>query len=199
MILQGREIDEPGPDRGVVFQDFAQLFPWRTALGNVSFGLEMKGVGDSPASWAKGEVFLAERAARSLGASAIWTPANFGPIRRGLPRVVTIHDLYFLDAPGHHFDVAGEARIRDVALQLQQRGQLNRADGVVDEILLLVGQPLGLLFQGLAPGLQLAKRPENKGKQIVAIIPSSSERYLSTWLFADVNTESDSVDDLIKA
>jgi NitT/TauT family transport system ATP-binding protein len=29
----------------VVFQDFAQLFPWRTALGNVAFGLEMKGVG----------------------------------------------------------------------------------------------------------------------------------------------------------
>jgi NitT/TauT family transport system ATP-binding protein len=28
-----------------VFQDFAQLFPWRTALGNVAFGLEMKGVG----------------------------------------------------------------------------------------------------------------------------------------------------------
>ena len=34
-----------GTDRGVVFQDFAQLFPWRTALGNVMFGLEMKGVG----------------------------------------------------------------------------------------------------------------------------------------------------------
>ena len=34
-----------GQDRGVVFQDFAQLFPWRTALGNVTFGLEMKGVG----------------------------------------------------------------------------------------------------------------------------------------------------------
>jgi NitT/TauT family transport system ATP-binding protein len=33
-----------GLDRGVVFQDFAQLFPWRTALGNVTFGLEMKGV-----------------------------------------------------------------------------------------------------------------------------------------------------------
>ena len=27
----------------MVFQDFAQLFPWRTALGNVTFGLEMKG------------------------------------------------------------------------------------------------------------------------------------------------------------
>jgi NitT/TauT family transport system ATP-binding protein len=33
-----------GLDRGIVFQDFAQLFPWRTALGNVAFGLEMKGV-----------------------------------------------------------------------------------------------------------------------------------------------------------
>jgi ABC-type nitrate/sulfonate/bicarbonate transport system ATPase subunit len=31
-------------DRGIVFQDFAQLFPWRTALGNVAFGLEMKGM-----------------------------------------------------------------------------------------------------------------------------------------------------------
>ena len=27
-----------------MFQDFAQLFPWRTALGNVTFGLEMKGM-----------------------------------------------------------------------------------------------------------------------------------------------------------
>ena len=27
-----------------MFQDFAQLFPWRTARGNVEFGLEMRGV-----------------------------------------------------------------------------------------------------------------------------------------------------------
>lgn len=30
--------------RGVVFQDFAQLFPWRTAQRNVEFGLEVRGV-----------------------------------------------------------------------------------------------------------------------------------------------------------
>ena len=45
--------------------------------------------------------------------------------------------------------------------------------------------------------LELAKRPENKGKQIVVIIASSSERYLSTWLFADVSAESDTLDDLL--
>jgi NitT/TauT family transport system ATP-binding protein len=43
--IAGRKVNGHGLDRGVVFQDFAQLFPWRTALGNVTFGLEMKGVG----------------------------------------------------------------------------------------------------------------------------------------------------------
>src|SRR6478672_6402223 len=42
--IGGKPVTGSGMDRGVVFQDFAQLFPWRTALGNVMFGLEMKGV-----------------------------------------------------------------------------------------------------------------------------------------------------------
>jgi NitT/TauT family transport system ATP-binding protein len=45
ILIGGQAISGLGLDRGVVFQDFAQLFPWRTALGNVSFGLEMKGIG----------------------------------------------------------------------------------------------------------------------------------------------------------
>ena len=36
-------------NRGVVFQDFAQLFPWRTARQNVEFGLEMRRVGQGDA------------------------------------------------------------------------------------------------------------------------------------------------------
>jgi cysteine synthase A len=39
----------------------------------------------------------------------------------------------------------------------------------------------------------VAKRPENKGKCIVVIIPSPAERYLSSWLFADISVESDEV------
>jgi NitT/TauT family transport system ATP-binding protein len=42
--IAGQRVTGRGLDRGMVFQDFAQLFPWRTALGNVCFGLEMKGV-----------------------------------------------------------------------------------------------------------------------------------------------------------
>ncbi len=68
--------------------------------------------------------------------------------------------------------------------------QVNQLDGI----------PIGISSGAITwAALQLAKRPENKGKQIVAVIPSSTERYLSTWLFADVNTESDSLDDLVPA
>jgi len=42
--IGGKAISGHGLDRGIVFQDFAQLFPWRTALRNVAFGLEMKGM-----------------------------------------------------------------------------------------------------------------------------------------------------------
>jgi cysteine synthase A len=68
--------------------------------------------------------------------------------------------------------------------------QVNQVDGI----------PVGI-SSGAAiwTAIQLAKRPENKGKQIVVIVPSSSERYLSTWLFADVSAESDSIDDLFSS
>jgi ABC-type nitrate/sulfonate/bicarbonate transport system ATPase subunit len=42
--IGGEPVTSRSMDRGIVFQDFAQLFPWRTALRNVTFGLEMKGV-----------------------------------------------------------------------------------------------------------------------------------------------------------
>jgi ABC-type nitrate/sulfonate/bicarbonate transport system ATPase subunit len=35
-------VNGSGGNRGFVFQDFAQLFPWRTAQGNVEFGLEVR-------------------------------------------------------------------------------------------------------------------------------------------------------------
>jgi cysteine synthase A len=80
--------------------------------------------------------------------------------------------------------------------------RVKEADGgpVSKQVNTLDGIPVGI-SSGAAiwAGIQLAKRPENKGKQIVVIVPSSSERYLSTWLFADISAETDSIDDLVPA
>ena len=62
----------------------------------------------------------------------------------------------------------------------------------------LDGIPVGI-SSGAAiwAAIQVAKRPENKGKQIVVIVPSSAERYLTSWHYADLSDESDSIDDLL--
>ena len=42
LAANGREVVGPGPDRAMVFQEYA-LFPWMTVEANVAFGLELKG------------------------------------------------------------------------------------------------------------------------------------------------------------
>jgi cysteine synthase A len=68
------------------------------------------------------------------------------------------------------------------------------------EVNQLDGIPIGVSSGAIVwAALQIAKRPQNAGKIVVAVVPSSSERYLSTWLFADVNAESDDINSLLAA
>jgi cysteine synthase A len=80
--------------------------------------------------------------------------------------------------------------------------QVNEDDSgpISKEVNRLDGIPVGI-SSGAAiwAALQVAKRPENKDKTIVVIVPSSAERYLSAWLFADVDVNSDNVAEWIPA
>lgn len=71
----------------------------------------------------------------------------------------------------------------------------------VDEIITVTNEDAGLLarrlareegiFVGISSGaamwaaIEVAKRPESKGKVIVVVLPDTGERYLSTWLFKE--------------
>jgi len=72
---------------------------------------------------------------------------------------------------------------------------------IIDEVIKVTNDDAGILarrlakeegiFVGISSGaaawaaIELAKRKENKGKLIVAILPDTGERYLTTWLFED--------------
>ncbi len=74
---------------------------------------------------------------------------------------------------------------------------LNR--GIIDEVITVSNEDAGAtarklareegILAGISSGaalwasLEVAKRPESEGKLIVAILPDTGERYLTTWLF----------------
>jgi NitT/TauT family transport system ATP-binding protein len=43
IILEGRQIEETSGQAGLIFQEYA-LFPWRTVIDNITFGLEIKNI-----------------------------------------------------------------------------------------------------------------------------------------------------------
>jgi NitT/TauT family transport system ATP-binding protein len=48
VLLDGKHVEGPGPDRGMVFQGYT-LFPWLTVKKNVMFGMLAKGEGNAKA------------------------------------------------------------------------------------------------------------------------------------------------------
>jgi cysteine synthase A len=159
---------------------------WRDTDGKVDF--VVSGIGTGGTITGVGEVLKQKKA----GVKIIAVEPDASPVLSG-------------GAPGPHklqgigagfVPAVLNTKVYDEVIRVKEADsgpvskQVNSLDGI----------PVGI-SSGAAiwAALQLAKRPENKGKQIVAIIPSSAERYLSSWLFADVNVESDNIDDLVPA
>ena len=157
---------------------------WRDTDGKVDF--LVSGVGTGGTITGIGEVLKARKA----GVKIIAVEPDSSPVLSG-------------GAPGPHklqgigagfVPAVLNTKIYDEVIRVKEADsgpvskQVNQLDGI----------PVGISSGAMIwAALQVAKRPENKGKQIVVIVPSSSERYLSSWLFADIGIESDSVEDLM--
>lgn len=76
--------------------------------------------------------------------------------------------------------------IIDKVLQISDDEAISTARELMEKEGILAGISSGA---AIAAAVKLVALPEYKGKNIVVILPSSGERYLSTALFADINAE----------
>ncbi len=74
-----------------------------------------------------------------------------------------------------------DTEILDEVMPISAEAAYEAARGIAREEGFLVGISSGA---ALAAGIELAKRIENKGKNIVVLLPDTGDRYLSTELFA---------------
>ncbi len=159
---------------------------WRDTDGQVDF--VVAGVGTGGTITGVAEVLKARKP--GLKAVAV-EPAKSAVISGGPPGP---HKLQGLGA-GFIPDNLN-VKVLDETIMVQEEDsapltkEINRLDGI----------PVGISSGAVAwAALQIAKRPENRGKLVVAVMPSCCERYLSSWLFADISVESDSIEDWLRA
>jgi cysteine synthase A len=85
----------------------------------------------------------------------------------------------------HLKDAAGKAQIAE-SIQVSNDDAFTMARRLAKEEGILCGISSGA---NVVAAIEVAKRPENKGKLIVTIAPSTGERYLSTPLAAEARSE----------
>lgn len=148
--LNGVPVVEPGPERGVVFQEVG-LFPWLTVQANVEFGLKMSGVPRRERS---------ERARSTLALTRMDKFANRYPNelsggmkqRVGLARVLANDpQVLLMDEPFGALDAQTRRMMQDELLQVWQQTKKTVLfiTHSVDEALLLADR---VIVMTAAPG-----------------------------------------------
>ncbi|HVS50974.1 MAG TPA: ABC transporter ATP-binding protein [Opitutaceae bacterium] len=124
VIVEGREISGPGPDRGVVFQSPC-LLPWLTALDNVLLGIDRVFASASQAERRELAGYFLELV--GLGGALHKKPRELSQGMRqrvGLARAFALSPkMLLLDEPFGMLDSLTRIELQDVLLQLWSRDQ----------------------------------------------------------------------------
>lgn len=150
ITVDGRTRLEPGPDRAVVFQEFDQLFPWRTVLDNVAYPLRVNGSKRREAA-ARARDFIQ---LTGLGAAADRYPYQLSggmKQRVAIARALALDPaMLLMDEPFGSLDMITRARLQQELNGIIERTHttlllvthsMDEALTVGDKVVVLTGSP----------------------------------------------------------
>ena len=157
VLVDGRESHGPSRDKAIVFQHF-NLFPWRTALANVAYGLEIQGVSKSERMRAAHEYLSLV----GLETHADHYPGQMSGGQRqrvGIARALAINPkLLLMDEPFGALDALTREHLQGQLARICQEKQLTClfVTHSIDEAIYLSDR---IVVMGVRPGRIIAEFP----------------------------------------
>lgn len=119
MLLKGRRILKPGPDRMMIFQEFDQLLPWKTVRQNVAFPLEASGKLRGKAADDRAMAYIEKVKLAGFADSYPHTLSGGMKQRAAIARGMAMEpDILLMDEPFAALDALTRAKMQDELLAL---------------------------------------------------------------------------------
>jgi NitT/TauT family transport system ATP-binding protein len=119
ILLNGKPIESPGPDRIFVFQEFDQLLPWKTVKHNIIFALTASKKFDRKDADERASTFIEKVSLSKFADSYPHTLSGGMKQRVAIARAMAMEpEILLMDEPFAALDALTRSKMQDELLQL---------------------------------------------------------------------------------